>query len=69
MIIELAKCEHKTSAVLADEGTVDISACTWGCGEILVTVTNDDGVSQVMTVKEIVRLRADNKLLRGEVSE
>lgn len=50
------KCEHKTSAILADEGTAMISSCTWGCGEILVTVMNDDA-SQVMTVKEVAQLR------------
>lgn len=60
----MEKCEHKTTAVLADEGNVTIEACTWGCGSILITVTDGNGISHLYTVDELVTMRKQTEVLR-----
>lgn len=51
------KCEHATSRVMADHGNVQLSECDYGCGAILITVTDTDGIAHEFTADELITLR------------
>lgn len=53
----MSKCEHATSRVMVDHGNVQLSECDWGCGAILITVTDSDGIAHEFTADELVTLR------------
>ena len=50
------KCEHKTGSVMEYHGNVSLSECDYGCGAILVTVTDDNGISHEFTADELLDL-------------
>lgn len=54
-------CDHKTTAVLADEGNVTIESCTWGCGELLLSVTDEHGISYTITAAELLMIARQSK--------
>ena len=49
-------CEHSAAVVMADHGNVELLECDWGCGQTLVTVTNDDGISYQFTAAELLAI-------------
>lgn len=59
------KCEHKTSTVMEYHGNVSLSECDWGCGAILVSVTDGNGISHEFTAEELLALRERVTALGG----
>ena len=51
------KCKHKTGSVMEYHGNVSLSECDYGCGAIIVTVTDDNGISHEFTADELVTMR------------
>lgn len=51
------KCKHKTGSVMEYHGNVSLSECDYGCGAIIVTVTDDNGISYEFTADELVTMR------------
>ena len=51
------KCKHKTGSVMEYHANVSLSECDYGCGAIIVTVTDDNGISYEFTADELVTMR------------
>jgi hypothetical protein len=47
-------CEHNTSIILHTTPGYEIALCTWGCGQYLVSVTDDARVTRIWTVAEMI---------------
>jgi hypothetical protein len=47
-------CEHNTSIILHTTPSYEIALCTWGCGQYLVSVTDDARVTRIWTVAEMI---------------
>jgi hypothetical protein len=47
------KCTHDTSIEKFSIGRLIVSRCTWGCGELLISILDDNGMTTTRTVNEI----------------
>lgn len=53
------KCEHKTAITerpANGQRNYRVSLCTWGCGEVLVSVERLDGLTDTWTVSELLEV-------------
>lgn len=53
------QCEHKTAITERDangQRNYRVSLCTWGCGEVLVSVERLDGLTDTWAVSELIEV-------------
>ncbi len=51
-------CQHESSIGMEYHGNVILAECTSGCGQTLVIVTDDEGISHQFTVAQLLALNA-----------
>jgi hypothetical protein len=54
----LTTCQHESSIGMEYHGNVILAECTSGCGQTLVIVTDDNGISHQFTVAQLLALNA-----------
>lgn len=56
----MSECQHNTSIEVhfGKIANLTISRCTWGCGELLVSVLRDDCVTVTYAASELAALSA-----------
>lgn len=54
----MTPCQHESSTVMEYHGNVILAECNSGCGQTLVIVTDDDGISHQFTVGQLLALNA-----------
>lgn len=61
----MAKCTHKTAVWLFEYDKIRVEQCTYGCGEILVTYTDDVSGISFDVLAQLESIRAENERLRA----
>jgi hypothetical protein len=55
------KCKHKTSVQLFSQCGLAISKCEWGCGELLISWDEEDGMITEMTLSQMIEAVTKSK--------
>jgi hypothetical protein len=63
-------CHHMTVEDVTIAHGVEVSRCTWGCGQVLVAIPNEKGiVPKDFTVAEIWQLQTENETAQKTIDE
>jgi hypothetical protein len=62
-------CEHSAAVVMADHGPVTLLECDWGCGQTLINVTDENGISYQFTAAELLTIASQAGTFKGQVIE
>lgn len=54
----MTTCQHESSTVMEYHGNVILAECNMGCGQTLVIVTDENGISHQFTVGQLLALNA-----------
>lgn len=53
----MSACEHNTTIELFQHNEISFGTCTWGCGELLVSILGDNGITKTFSISELSALQ------------
>jgi hypothetical protein len=62
-------CEHSTAVVMEHHGPVTLLECDWGCGQTLISVTDENGISYQFTAAELLTIAQEQLERETAVSQ
>lgn len=68
MTTQCDRCGCNTGDVLVTIDGVSVIQCAYGCGQIYITVDIGNGITEQMTLVDVVLLRAENARLTIKLS-
>lgn len=54
----MTTCQHESATVMEYHGNITLAECDSGCGQTLVIVTDDNGISHQFTTGQLLALNA-----------
>ena len=56
-------CEHSTAIVLDEWGAVSVMRCTWECGIVYFTTTNNTGLTYQVSYEKALKMQPNRGVL------